>query len=214
MRLHRYNFPAVVTTAICTAQTLAGAGAFTIDGTLLDLKATMQAVRRVKLVGIQRTITLTSTGNISGVNFTITGLDLRGIAVSEVIAGPNNNTVTTTAQFAQVDSVTANGAVATATSIGTGSTGVTNWFMTDRFKNPFAVTVACEVTATASWTVQDTPDDANDITVTPTAFNHPVLAAITASAESNYAFPARYIRGVMNSSSGSGAVVMVIEQAG
>lgn len=214
MRQIRYTFPAAVTTAICTAQTLGAAGTFAIDGTLADLPSASRGVRRVKLAGIQRTITLTSTGNISGVNFTIVGIDLRGIAVTETIAGPNNNTVTTTAQYAEVDSVTTNAAVATATSLGTGSTGVTNWTLMDHFKNPFAATVACVLTATASWTVQDTPDDANDITITPTAFNHPVLAAITASAESNYAFPARFIRGVMNSSSGSGAAVMSIMQTG
>jgi hypothetical protein len=64
------------------------------------------------------TVTLTSTGNISGVNFTITGTDANGSSASEVIAGPNNTTVTTTAAFLTVTQVAANAAVSTNTSVG------------------------------------------------------------------------------------------------
>jgi hypothetical protein len=66
-------------------------------------------------------LSLTSTGNISGVNFTISGLDSSGAAVTETLAGPNNNTVYTNTVFASVEKVYANGAVGTNTSVGYGA---------------------------------------------------------------------------------------------
>jgi hypothetical protein len=215
MRPVVFSFPAAVTTAIATAQTLAGAGSLVIDGTLLDLPATMQGVRRVILPGIERTVSLTSAGNLSAVNITITGKDLRGATVTETRAGPNANTVFTTALFHEIDSVSTNGALGTAMSVGTGDTGATNWLETDQHADPVNLTVALAITATASVTVQDTPADVNAAApVAAEIFNHPTLAGVTASTESNYAFPPRYVRGVMNSSSGAGAFTMTVIQAG
>lgn len=214
MRPSQFIFPAADVAAICASQTLGGAGALILNGTLVDLASAALGIPRVVLPKIQRTVSLQSGGNLSGVNFTITGFDVRGVAISEVRAGPNANTVETTAQFWTITGVSANGAVASAVQVGTGSVGSTRWWLTDRDKNPVNMSIACVLTATANWTVQDTPDNANDLSVTPSTFNHPVLAALTASAESNYAFPPRFVRGVMNSSSGSGACTMTIIQAG
>lgn len=49
--------------------------------------------------GLAHKLTFASSANLSGVNLTITGTDADGVAQTEVIAGPNNNTVTTTAYF-------------------------------------------------------------------------------------------------------------------
>ena len=95
------------TTAIAIAQTLGGAGNMTLTGSSVSDGSNMDT-----------TVTLTSTGNISGVNFTITGTDASGSAASQTIAGPNNNTVTSTQKFLTVTQISTNGAVATNTSAG------------------------------------------------------------------------------------------------
>jgi hypothetical protein len=92
------------TTHIAAAQTLGGAGNFTLANTTIG--------------NLPQTITFTSTGNISGVEMTITGTDLNGDAQTEAINGPNNNTVTSTNKFLTVTQVAADGAVSTNTSIG------------------------------------------------------------------------------------------------
>ena len=53
------------------------------------------------------TVTLTSTGNISGVTFTVTGTDASGAAQTEDITGPNNNTVTGSKKFLTVTQIAA-----------------------------------------------------------------------------------------------------------
>ena len=68
------------TTHIAAAQTLGGAGNFTLANTTVG--------------NLPQTITFTSSGNISGVEMTITGTDLNGDAQTEAINGPNSNTVT------------------------------------------------------------------------------------------------------------------------
>lgn len=213
MKPIQITWPAAVTTAVTTAQTTAGAGSLTINGTLLDVKATMQGVFRAKFApGINRTVSLTSTGNISGVNVTIAGFDSEGNAVTETIAGPNNNTVFTAVLFNVVTSVTVNGAVATAMSVGSGTTGRTRWLMNDHFKTPFHLTVAVDVSGTINYTVQDTPDDIQR-NASPKAFDHPVLVAQTTDGESNYAFPARATRCVINSAT-DGSLIFTNTQAG
>ena len=92
------------TTHIAAAQTLGGAGNFTLANTTVG--------------NLPQTITFTSTGNISGVSMTITGTDLNGDAQTEAINGPNNNTVTSTNKFLTVTQVAADAAVGTNTSIG------------------------------------------------------------------------------------------------
>lgn len=195
-----FNFAVGTTTAICSGQTTAGAGALTIDGALLDLPATMNGVRRAKMGGgFQRTVSLTSTGNISGVNFTIVGTDLRGTAVTETRAGPNNNTVETTAEYDVVTSVTVDGAVATATSVGSGTTGQSNWYKCNLYNKGGGIALYCDIAGTINYTIRDTGDDV-DTDSTPTTVNHPTLASLTADNSSNYAIAPRAIQAVVNSS--------------
>ena len=103
------------TTSIAAGQTLGGAGDLNLTGTAVNDGSNMAS-----------TVTLTSSGNISGVNFTITGTDSTGATVSEVKAGPNAGTVTTTQAFLTVTSIAANGAVGTNTSAGFTATTTTH----------------------------------------------------------------------------------------
>lgn len=55
---------------------------------------------------ISRAVSLTSTDNLSGVNFTIAGYDLYGYPLTQTRAGPNNNTVNTLKAFKYIVSIT------------------------------------------------------------------------------------------------------------
>jgi hypothetical protein len=70
-----------------------------------------------------RAVSLTSAANLSGVNFTITGLDFYNQLQTVLIAGPNVSTVTTTKTFNGVISV-----VPSATNAGTVSVGSSDVF--------------------------------------------------------------------------------------
>lgn len=213
MKPARYSFPKADTAAICAAQTLGAAGALTINGTLVDQVAlnSPMATRRVFLNGIQRTVSISSTGDLTGVNFTITGKDSNGAVVTETRAGPNNSTVETTAQFQEITSVTVNGAVGTAVTLGTGSVGATQWFKTDYFRNPVNFGLYVDLTSTANVTVQYTPDPLDQVHYTNAVTN---LSAITASADQAFNEPCEGVRAVMNSSSGNGAFTFTVIQSG
>ena len=102
------------TAAVAALQTTAGAGDFTLTSSSVSDGSNMAT-----------TVTLTSAGNISSVNFTITGTDENGNAVTETRLGPNANTVTTTEAFLTVTSVSVDAAVGTNTSVGFSATSTT-----------------------------------------------------------------------------------------
>lgn len=51
-------------------------------------------------------VTITSTANLSAINFTLTGTDPDGKTQTEILAGPNNNTVTSVKYYRTLISVT------------------------------------------------------------------------------------------------------------
>lgn len=66
-----------------------------------------------------RTISLTSTSNLSAMNFTFTGVNEQGLALTEVLAGPNNNTVYSKNAYFKIFSI-----VPSSTSVSTVSIGI------------------------------------------------------------------------------------------
>lgn len=82
----------------------------------------------------------------------------------------------------------------------------------DHYQSPFNVGIGVVVTGTVNYTIQHTFDDIQNAAVTPTWFSHATLAAQTASADGNYAFPVRGIKVLVNS--GSGTATATIIQAG
>lgn len=210
----RYTFAGASTTYVATAQTLGAAGNMTLDGSGSQVSPT----RRMTLTGsgFARTISLTSTGNISGVNFTITGTDIRGAALVEVLAGPNNNTVYSTGLFYTVTSIAANGAVGTATSAGIGTTGKSQWYKINYQITPVAIGLGVAVTGTINWTIQQTTADVEaSEPVAAEIISHPDtnLVAQTVSRQGNYAFPFGATQMVINSST-TGSLTWDIYQAG
>lgn len=211
MRAVVQTFIASDTDYICLSQTPGAAGALTINGVGVDLNS---PAARVKVPGgFQRVVSATSAGNLSGRTFTIVGVDLFGNAVSEALAGPNNTTVETTAQYAMITSVTIDAAAGSAVLIGIGSTGASNWVQHDTFKNPFSVDCTVDIASTINYTVSTTPDNPN-VTASPytTAFAT-AMSGATADQTANLATPKWGSRVVVNSSTG-GSLSATFTQAG
>jgi len=133
--------PATLGTALVAAlQTTAGAANLVLTagaGVTTVVRADGQTVLQLD---VPRNLTLTSAGNISAVNFTVTGYDAYGQLDTEVIAGPNANTVQGNVAFSQILSIATSGAVGTNTSVGTG----------DKFGLPLKVTNPGQL-ASISW---------------------------------------------------------------
>jgi hypothetical protein len=206
-----FNWPAPDTQAISLTQSLSGAGNLLINGHL-----TINAAQPGNAIfpRMSRTVSLTSTNNLSGVNFTITGTYNSQI-VSETRAGPNNNTVYTTQLFDSVTSVSANGAAA-AVSIGTGTTGHTRWFNYDYNRHFSTLSIQAVVAGTIDYTFNVTLDDVQ--TNSSPAVFQPIMALTTATTNqffSNLGLTAfNYANFTINSSGTDGALVGTIMQTG
>lgn len=176
-----FIWPAADTQAISATQTLGAAGGLLINGTLAQTLTGGSPY--VIFPGISRTVSLTSVNNLSGVNFTITGT-YRGAVQTETRAGPNNNTVFTTALFDSVTSITTSGA-ATAVSAGSGTTGQTQWYnynyhaIYPSISAQIIVTGSPNITYSWSFTLDDIQTNASPATFTP-------VAALTAATTSQF----------------------------
>jgi hypothetical protein len=95
------------------------------------------------------------------------------------------------------------------------STGSTNPVPTNLFVTPFNLGIGVVVSGTVNYTVQHTFDDiwaSNYSAASGNWFSHPSLAAQTANADGNYAFPVTAVRLTVNS--GAGTATMTLIQAG
>lgn len=109
---------ALSATNIAALQTTAGAGNLTLTAGTGVTSVKRADGSTVLQLDVPRAISLTSAGNDSGVNFTITGFDLYGQPMTQTLAGPNANTVVTTKAFFQVAQIAVNGAVGQQVSAG------------------------------------------------------------------------------------------------
>jgi hypothetical protein len=139
--LAKYNWLPQDTAAICALQTIGAAGNLILNGTLSVYNNPV-----ISLVGLNRQVSITSTGNLSGVNFTVTGTYL-GQVQTQTIAGPDNDTVETTDLFHTITSVSTSGAVATNVSVGTGASGHTEIYIVDNQSTINAVSAQVIVTS-------------------------------------------------------------------
>jgi hypothetical protein len=180
-------------------------------------------------VALARTITLTSTDNLSAVNFTITGTNQFGTVITEVLGGPNNNTVTSVNQYHTITNIASSGAY-TNFSIGSGSTGHFQWIKVNTFNIDPNITISAEITGTINYTVNQTIDyleyskniSSNIgegstlsyfINTTPVSF--PVTAALTAATTSQIftlTTPTTGLQGIINSSTGGALILNILQQ--
>jgi hypothetical protein len=165
------------------------------------------------LQGISRNVSLTSTNNLSGVNFTITGV-LNGSSVSEIIAGPNNNTVYTTQLFDVIVSVSVNAAVSNV-SVGTGLIGKTHWFQYCYNRDISYFSVQVIVVGTINYSFNITSDDVK-ATSTP-SLTSPIASLTNTNTTEFKSFPSipfYYGNITINSSGSDGSLTIMINQSG
>lgn len=212
MRPVVYNFIATDASYVCASQTLAGAGALIINGT--GRNPNKFAGEVIIPGGFERQVTLTSAGNLSAANITITGLSMRGDAQTETIAGPNANTVTTTAYWKEIYSVTSSGALASAITLGIGSVGRSNPFLNDYYILGDTTSTQVVVTGTINYSAQVTLDNPQT-NASPTWFSHPTagLVAATTTQIGYMTTPAVAQRILVNSSSSGSLVATIMQQA-
>jgi len=190
---------------IALSQTPAGAGALTLNGSLVTAGvATLDHHRRVLITTADTTHT-----------FTVTGATETGSVISEIV-GPITTSAFTAQDFKTVTSVTINGGATAAVTVGTNGIASTSWVRTDEWANP-ALSIQCDVSGTVNYTVQASNDDPNDPTnpVLPSAMtwistNDPAGVGATAAILTNYLFAPRYVRILLNS--GTGSVTATVTQ--
>jgi hypothetical protein len=140
-------------TAVAALQDLAAPGALVLNGTLSRKGVPLSFPQ------MNRAVSLTSANNLGAANFTIVGTTSSGIAVEEVMAGPNNNTVQSANSYHTITSITCDAAV-NGISAGSGQSGYLSWNQYDYnrgFSSYLAIQVVVEgnITYTFGATLED-----------------------------------------------------------
>ena len=136
---------------IATAQSLAGAGNLTLNGTTVT--------GGVATLDTQRRVLLTSVGNDSGINWTVYGGNDAGIAISETLAGGNAAAVATKQDFLTITRIAASGATAGNVTVGTNTEGSTPWIVPNMHITPFEMAFQyILVSGAANWTIEGTEE--------------------------------------------------------
>lgn len=142
---------------------------------------------------------LTSSANLSAINFTLVGKDQNGLAMTLVIVGPNNNTVVAPMSMSTITSVTPGGTSASTVSVGWDAAADMPLCPCDVRYNPTDISFAVHVSAgsptyTATYTLENPNAVAysgNPSWVPGSAvwFNHPVVSSLTSDTTGNYDKP-------------------------
>lgn len=176
------------TNDVAALQTLVGAGNLTLASAIVTLPNAGQRP------------SLTSAGNLSGVNFTVYGTSIGNpqTAFTSTLAGPNANTVVFGVGFATITRIAADAAVGTNVSAGWAAEGETPTWPCDVRMNPFSIGFAVIVpSAGTTYTVQFTEDDVFAANYDPDDtvwFNHPSMTALATSSTANFGKPVTAFR--------------------
>ena len=183
MRPVIFSFPTQTVNGVCATQTTTATDqSLVLNGSLSNFNAGVTPFAVTVAPGLQRTLTVTSTGNISTATFTITGIDTSGYAVSTTLTGPNNTTATTVAEFFKVTAISVGTIATSAFTVGVGITGTSRWAVVDTFQNPVVVSVAITMnTATTSLVSIQHTFDPISTTTTPAVIAATGLSSIGTS---------------------------------
>ena len=186
MRPVIFSFPTQTVNGVCATQTTTATDqSLVLNGSLSNFNAGVTPFAVTVAPGLQRTLTVTSTGNISTATFTITGIDTSGYAVSTTLTGPNATTATTVAEFFKVTAISVGTIATTAFTAGVGITGTSRWAMVDTFQNPVVVTVAINTVTSAPVSIQHTFDPISTST-SPMIIAATGLTSITTATNLSY----------------------------
>ncbi len=193
------SFTAADGNGVAAAQQLLAAG----DLTLVSSTVTLTPPRYV---------TLTSLGNLSGVLFSITGTSPNGSSQTEVLTGPNANTVTSTMTFATITAISTDGAVATDVEAGYTQSGYSAWWPLDIYTPNQVTTISVNVSGTINYSVEYTNEDPFDNSIVQLPKAHP-NAALTNGTADQTEFTTTLMRAVrFKVNSGDGTARVTITQ--
>lgn len=119
-QFYEYNWPAAIANGISLFQTLTANIPLLLNGSYVN--KTTRAVNFVGDFGIVPRITLNSAANLSGINFLITGYQ-NGVFISETLAGPNANTVTSVNCFDTLLQIIPSGTTGSTVQVGVAALG-------------------------------------------------------------------------------------------
>lgn len=169
-----------------------------------------------------RRVLITTAGNESAKTMTIVGTTHGGLITTEVMAMANAGTTFSTLDFKNIISMTMSSAAAGAITVGTNGVANSDWFPVDAYANG-EIALQVTVSGTVSYTIQSTLDDPNNpqnpATITPYGVTwvssaDTTVVTATATAQSNYLMPPRYIRALLNSQTNPGFIVATFIQPG
>jgi hypothetical protein len=141
-----------------------------LAGEPLTLNVDFPGATQVTIPGMQRVLSITTTDDMSGVNFTFVGEDNYGFPVTETIAGPAAGlTVETTNQYHVLYSVTPDDDYETI-SIGTGNGATFNWVMMNANNVAPAFSIQGVRAGTISYSVNQTLDPVQKKPATATSY--------------------------------------------
>jgi hypothetical protein len=191
---------------IALSQTPGGAGAITLNGSLVT--------NGVAIIGNAQQIKLTTADSTH--TALISGTSWAGDPISETVAF-NGTNVTSVLSYKTITSIVVNAALTAAITVGTSGVGASPWARMDEWANT-QITMQFDVTGTVNYTVQSTLDDPNSATdpvlpqnVNWVASNDTNVVGATSTLQSNYLFSPTFIRVLLNS--GTGSVTAKIAQA-
>lgn len=124
-RIITQTWPVQDLSAVCSLQDTAGAAALILNGTLASPLYPNTPISFLN-AGFIRSFSITSTNDLSAVNFTVTGTQ-NGALVQTIVAGPNATTIESSGTFPNdfydiITSITVDNAVMGVT-VGTGDSG-------------------------------------------------------------------------------------------
>ena len=170
------------------------------------------------LLDTARRVLITSGGNDSGVNFTITGSDWSGQEISEVLAGGNVGAVYSVLDYLAVLKITVSGATAGTVTVGTNGVASSQWVNLDTWAGGTIVSQAV-VSGTVNYTIQVTNDDpdsyGNPIARTAVTWDGSAAGAALTNATTSQTWagsPAAWCRVLLNSQTNPGYVRLTVVQ--
>ena len=147
-QFYEYNWPAPVANGISLFQGLTANIPLLLNGSYVN-KIT-RTVNFVDDFNIVPRITLNSAANISGINFLITGYQ-NGVFISETLAGPNANTVTSVNCFDTVAQIIPSGTTGSTIQVGVAALGYFPMILLNTAKiNTSSISYALNMVAAAA----------------------------------------------------------------
>jgi len=153
-----------------------------------------------------RRVLLTDGGADTGITFTLTGTDRSGTPITEVVKGTSSSTAYTNQDFLMVTQIIASGASASTIKFGTNGVASSAYIRLDDYAMS-QIAIQCTVAGTVNFTIQSSLDDPNDpsnpVTIpsmTWVSTNDTAAVGATATLQTNFAYPPRYVRCLLNSS--------------